>query len=177
MTDECLTDIHPDLHGINIDLKAFSDKFYKKQCGAKLEPVLNSIRKARGLGVWVEVTTLLIPGLNDSDGELKDIAGFLAGVDPGMPWHISRFHPTYRLTDIGPTPAEALHRARDIGYSSGLEICIYRQPPGRRRGKDILPRMREPADRSLRLFNKKICDKRRALFLNVNVENTRGMEG
>jgi pyruvate formate lyase activating enzyme len=130
MTDDCLTDIHPDLHGINIDLKGFTDKFYKKQCGAKLAPVLNSIRKARELGVWVEVTTLLIPGLNDSDGELKDIAEFLAGVDPGLPWHISRFHPTYRLTDIGPTPAEALHRARDIGYSSGLKYVYTGNLPG-----------------------------------------------
>jgi pyruvate formate lyase activating enzyme len=130
MTDDCLTDIHPNLHGINIDLKGFTDKFYKKQCGAKLAPVLNSIRKARELGVWVEVTTLLIPGLNDSDGELKDIAEFLAGVDPSMPWHISRFHPTYRLTDIGPTPAEALHRAKDIGYNSGLKYVYTGNLPG-----------------------------------------------
>jgi len=121
MTEECLMDIHPDLHGINIDLKAFNEKFYKEQCGARLEPVLLSIKKARELGIWVEVTTLLIPGLNDSDGELKEIAGFLAGVDPYMPWHISRFHPTYRLTDIGYTPADDIHRAKDIGYNSGLK--------------------------------------------------------
>jgi len=130
MTDDCLMDINPDLHGINIDLKGFTDKFYKKQCGASLAPVLNSIRKARELGIWVEVTTLLIPGLNDSDKELKDIAEFLAGVDPSMPWHISRFHPTYRLTDIGPTPAEAIHRAKDIGYKSGLKYVYTGNLPG-----------------------------------------------
>jgi len=130
MTDGCLTDIHPDLHGINIDLKAFSEKFYKDQCGAKLEPVLNSIKKARGLGIWVEVTTLLIPGLNDSDGELKDIAGFLAGVDPEIPWHISRFHPTYRLTDRNPTSPEDIHRAKDIGRSSGLKYVYTGNLPG-----------------------------------------------
>ena len=121
MTEECLTDAYPDLHGINIDLKAFSEKFYKEQCGARLEPVLRSIKKARELGIWVEVTTLLIPGFNDSDGELKAIAEFLASVDPEMPWHISRFHPTYRLTDISYTPEDDIHRAKDIGYKSGLK--------------------------------------------------------
>jgi len=130
MTEDCLTDINPDLHAINIDLKGFTDKFYKEQCGAKVTPVLNSIRKARELGVWVEVTTLLIPGLNDSDSELKDIAGFLAGVDPNMPWHISRFHPTYRLTDKGPTPAESIHRAKDIGYGAGLKYVYTGNLPG-----------------------------------------------
>jgi pyruvate formate lyase activating enzyme len=130
MTEECLMDIHPDLHGINIDLKAFSERFYKEQCGAKLEPVLSSIRKARELGIWVEVTTLLIPGLNDSDGELKDIAGFLAGVDPEIPWHISRFHPTYRLTDKYATSTEDIYRAKDIGFSSGLRYVYTGNLPG-----------------------------------------------
>jgi pyruvate formate lyase activating enzyme len=130
MSEECLTDIHPDLHGINIDLKAFSEKFYRSQCGAELEPVLNSIKKARELGIWVEVTTLLIPGLNDSAGELKDIAGFLAGVDPEIPWHISRFHPTYRLTDRYATPPEDIHRAKEIGCSSGLKYVYTGNLPG-----------------------------------------------
>ena len=130
MTEECLMDIHPDLHGINIDLKAFSEKFYKEQCGAKLDPVLKSIKKARELGVWVEVTTLLIPGLNDSDEELKDIAEFLAGVDPEIPWHISRFHPTYRLTETISTSPEDIHRAKDIGYNSGLKYVYTGNLPG-----------------------------------------------
>lgn len=130
MTEECLMDIHPDLHGINIDLKAFTDRFYKEQCGAKLTPVLKSIQKASELGIWVEVTTLLIPGLNDSDGELKDIAGFLAGVDPKIPWHISRFHPMYRLTNTYATPPEDIHRAKDIGYASGLKYVYTGNLPG-----------------------------------------------
>ena len=130
MTEECLMNIHPDLHGINIDLKAFSEKFYKEQCGARLAPVLNSIKKARDLGVWVEVTTLLIPGLNDSDGELRDIARFLAGVDPEIPWHISRFHPTYLLTGISHTPEEDIHRARDIGYDAGIKYVYTGNLPG-----------------------------------------------
>jgi pyruvate formate lyase activating enzyme len=130
MTEECLKEIHTYLHGINIDLKAFSKRFYRDYCGARLTPVLDSIKKAKELGIWVEVTTLLIPGMNDSDGELEDIAGFLAGVDPDIPWHISRFHPTYRLTDIGYTPAEDIHRARDIGYNSGLKYVYTGNLPG-----------------------------------------------
>jgi len=130
MTEECLKDIHPDLHGANIDLKSFTDKFYKKQCGAKLEPVLRNIETIRRMGVWLEVTTLLIPGLNDSLDELKNLAKFLAGVDSDIPWHISRFHPTYRLTDVHPTPPESIRRARDTGYEAGLKYVYTGNLPG-----------------------------------------------
>ncbi len=121
MTEECLKDIYPDLHGANVDLKSFTDKFYKEQCGAKLDPVLNTLRTMKKMGIWLEVTTLLIPGLNDSGDELKGLAKFIADLDPNIPWHISRFHPTYRLTDIHPTPPESIHRARDIGHEAGLK--------------------------------------------------------
>lgn len=121
MTRQCLEDISPDLHAANVDLKAFTEKFYKEQCGAKLEPVLRTLETMKELGVWLEVTTLLIPGLNDSKEELKDISQFLADLNPDIPWHISRFHPTYRLTDIPPTPPESIRRARDLGYEAGLK--------------------------------------------------------
>ena len=130
MTEECLNDIYPDLHAANIDLKSFTDSFYKEQCGAKLEPVLSTIRYMKKMGIWVEVTTLLIPGLNDSDEELKDLAGFLKDVDPDIPWHISRFHPTYRLTDIPPTPVERIRKAREIGYKAGLKYVYTGNVPG-----------------------------------------------
>ena len=130
MTEECLRDISPDLHGANIDLKAYNDNFYKDQCGAKLEPVLKSIETMKDLGVWLEVTTLLIPGLNDSDEELNDIARFLVEVDPGIPWHISRFHPTYRLTNVHATPPESIHRAKKIGYDAGLRYVYTGNLPG-----------------------------------------------
>jgi pyruvate formate lyase activating enzyme len=130
MTQECLEDIHPDLHAANIDLKSFSDSFYKEQCGARLKPVLSTIRNMKKMGVWIEVTTLLIPGLNDSDGELKDLAGFLADVDKEIPWHISRFHPTYRLMDIPPTPVESLRKARKIGHKAGLRYVYTGNIPG-----------------------------------------------
>jgi pyruvate formate lyase activating enzyme len=130
MTEECLKNIHPDLHGANVDLKAFSDRFYKEQCGARLAPVLKSIEKMLEMGIWVEVTTLLIPGLNDSEQELRGIADFLRQLDPGIPWHISRFHPTYRLTDVPPTPPAGLRRAREIGLEQGLQYVYTGNLPG-----------------------------------------------
>jgi len=130
MTEDCLKEISPDLHGANVDLKAFTDNFYKEQCGARLEPVLRNIETMKKMGVWVEVTTLMIPGLNDSEGELRDIAQFLKGVDSNIPWHISRFHPTYRMKDIASTPPESLRRAREIGFEEGLKYVYTGNLPG-----------------------------------------------
>ena len=130
MTEECLKDIFPDLHGANIDLKSFDDKFYREQCGAKLGPVLKTLETMKKMGVWLEVTTLLIPGLNDSPKELKGLAKFLADLDPDIPWHISRFHPTYHLTNVSPTPPESIHRAKDIGYEEGLKYVYSGNIPG-----------------------------------------------
>jgi len=130
MTEECLKEIYPDLHGANIDLKSFNNEFYKDQCGAKLEPVLKTIESMRKMGIWVEITTLLIPGLNDSSEELKGIAKFIADLDPDIPWHISRFHPTYKLTDVYPTPPESIQKARDIGYEAGLRYVYCGNLPG-----------------------------------------------
>jgi len=120
MTAEALETIQPYLDAANVDLKAFRDETYKKQCKGRLEPVLDSIRLMRRLGIWVEVTTLVVPALNDSDAELDDIARFIAGVDRDIPWHISRFHPDYQYTDAGPTPIETLRRAFAIGQRAGL---------------------------------------------------------
>jgi pyruvate formate lyase activating enzyme len=121
MSSACLDEIGRNLHAANVDLKAFNNAFYQDQCGAKLKPVLKTIEKMTDMGIWLEVTTLLIPGLNDDPKELKALAGFLAQVNPGIPWHISRYHPTYRLTHIASTPVESIRRARDIGYESGLQ--------------------------------------------------------
>ncbi|MCX6562378.1 MAG: AmmeMemoRadiSam system radical SAM enzyme [Candidatus Aminicenantes bacterium] len=120
MTAEALETIRPFLDAANVDLKAFREETYKKVCGARLEPVLDSIRRMRRLGIWVEVTTLVVPGLNDGDAELDDIARFMAGVDPDMPWHISRFHPDFKYTEAGPTPVDTLRRAFAIGKRADL---------------------------------------------------------
>ena len=121
MTAEALEAFHPNLDAANVDLKAFKDETYKKVCGARLEPVLDSIKRMRKLKIWVEVTTLVVPGLNDGEDELRDIARFLAGVDPDIPWHISRFHPDYNYTDARPTPVETLRKALAIGKAEGLK--------------------------------------------------------
>jgi pyruvate formate lyase activating enzyme len=124
MTAEALETIKPYLDACNVDLKSFREEFYHKLCQAHLEPVLESIRLMRKLGIWVEVTTLVVPGENDGDDELKDIARFIAETDPDIPWHVSRFHPDYKLTDKKATPVETLRRAYAIGKSEGLRY-IY----------------------------------------------------
>ena len=130
MTKECLEQIHPHLHAANVDLKSFSDKFYKDMCKARLQPVLDTICTMKRQGIWVEVTTLIIPGKNDSREELRDIAKFLVELDPGIPWHVSRFHPTYRLTDVPPTPPRTVRMAREIGYETGLRYVYTGNLPG-----------------------------------------------
>jgi len=112
MTPEALREISPYLDGINIDLKAFTDSFYKEICGGRLTPVLENIKLAKELGIWVEVTTLIIPTLNDSKDELQQIAKFIGDIDKNIPWHISQFYPTYKLTEQPRTPIETLHMAR-----------------------------------------------------------------
>ena len=124
MTENSLETIRPYLDACNVDLKSFSEDFYKRMCQARLEPVLHSIKIMKKLGIWVEVTTLIMPGQNDSDGELKQIAEFIASVGPQIPWHISRFHPDYKYLDSMPTPTETLKRARCIGKEAGLRY-IY----------------------------------------------------
>ena len=119
-TSETLDLLEGHLDAANVDLKSFSDAFYRQNCQGRLKPVLEGIEKAHGLGIWLEITTLLIPGLNDSEAELRDVARFLAGLSPAIPWHISRFHPTYQMTDRPATSVKALIRAREIGMEAGL---------------------------------------------------------
>jgi pyruvate formate lyase activating enzyme len=108
------------LDGANVDLKSFSEKTYKEVCGGHLQPVLDTIARMVRAGVWVEVTTLVVPGLNDSDAELADIASFLASVSRSIPWHVSAFHPDFRMRDRPATPAATLSRALDAGRRAGL---------------------------------------------------------
>jgi len=130
MTAAVSRHLAPVLAGINIDIKSFTDKFYKQVCKARLAPVLDNVRLLRELGVWVEITTLLIPGLNDSNEELTEIARFIKAVDPAMPWHVTAFHPTYKMTDRPPTPAASLRRAREIGRAAGLRFVYEGNIPG-----------------------------------------------
>jgi len=121
-SDEALEKLKGLIDAMNIDLKAFTDEFYQKMCNAKLQPVLDTIKKAHGLGIWVEITTLIIPGENDSDKELSGIAEFIASVNKNIPWHVTAFHPEYKLQDAPPTSITALHKAYDIGKKAGLNF-------------------------------------------------------
>jgi pyruvate formate lyase activating enzyme len=130
MSDKVIGMLAPVVTAINIDLKSFSDSFYRKVCGARLAPVLAAITRFRELGVWVEVTTLVIPGMNDSEEELAGIASFLAGIDRSIPWHVTGFYPTYKMTGVPPTGPEILARARQIGFDGGLEYVYSGNRPG-----------------------------------------------
>lgn len=108
------------IDAINIDLKSSNDKFYQKVAQARLKPVLENIKRFYGDGVWVEVTTLLIPGENDSKKELKQIADFIKSVSPSIPWHVTSFHPDYKMLSKSATPYEKIKEARIIGKEAGL---------------------------------------------------------
>lgn len=136
MTQEALETISDYLDACNVDLKSFNNYFYKEVCHGRLRPVLNSIRSMKGLGIWVEVTTLIIPEKNDDDAELQGIAEFIAGVSPDIPWHISRFHPGHEYGDSYPTPAETLRKAYKIGKDAGLRFIYIGNLPGQE--KDTL---------------------------------------
>jgi pyruvate formate lyase activating enzyme len=120
-TPEAIDLLRPYLDAANVDLKSFDDGFYRKLCGARLAPVLEALKAYRAAGVWVEVTTLVIPGHNDDEGELRALAGWIAAeLGPETPWHISRFFPAHKMIDVPPTPLETLRRAADIGGEAGL---------------------------------------------------------
>ncbi len=131
MTAEAFELVAPFLDAANVDLKAYTDEFYRTYCGARLSPVKETLVRMKRAGVMVEVTTLIIPGLNDDPGLLEDLARFLV-VELGRetPWHISRFHPTYRLTDRGVTPGKTLVAARRIGIEAGLYHVYIGNIPG-----------------------------------------------
>jgi pyruvate formate lyase activating enzyme len=130
MTREMLDDMHPLLGAANVDLKTFSEKTYKQIIKGDLKGVLDSIEYMKHLGVWLEITTLIIPGMNDSTEEITSIAKFIAGVDPSIPWHISRFYPHYKTSDNQPTSIEKLSGAYEIGKSEGLHYIYLGNVPG-----------------------------------------------
>ncbi|NYT02772.1 MAG: AmmeMemoRadiSam system radical SAM enzyme [Methanosarcinales archaeon] len=129
MSQEAVLAISPYLDAVNVDLKGDSG-FYRQVCGAELEPVKQNIRLLWDLGIWVEVTTLVIPGYNDSEDQLREIARFLASVDRDMPWHVTAFYPTYKLRDARRTSAGDLRRALQAGREAGLRYVYAGNIPG-----------------------------------------------
>ena len=126
-----LEKIAPYLDAVNVDLKGFTEDFYREVAGARLQGVLDTLRDYRRLGIWLEVTTLLIPGHNDADEELRALAGFICNeLGAQVPWHVTAFYPTYKMLDVPPTPVETLRRARQIGLEAGLRYVYEGNVPG-----------------------------------------------
>lgn len=131
MTEEMLDKFHPYLDAANVDLKAFRDETYRRFVGARLQPVLDTLKTMKRLGIWLEVTTLVIPGVNDDPEELRDAADFVAKeLGPATPWHISRFFPAYKMQDVPLTPMDTLRRAYEIGLAAGLHYVYVGNIPG-----------------------------------------------
>ena len=131
MTEASATALAEFIDADNLDLKSMRDDFYRKVCKARLQPVLDTITRLKQLGVWVEVTTLVIPGHNDSEAELTEIAHFIKGVSPAIPWHVTAFHPTFKMMDRPATPVATLVRAREIGLAAGLRYVYVGNIPGK----------------------------------------------
>ncbi|MEW6042230.1 MAG: AmmeMemoRadiSam system radical SAM enzyme, partial [Elusimicrobiota bacterium] len=118
------------LDAANVDLKFFNNETYKTLCGGALEPVLHSIKMLYNYNIWIEITTLIIPGINDSEKELTQIAEFISSVSPNIPWHISRFHPDYKMLDREWTSLETLNNAYRIAKRVGLKYIFLGNVPG-----------------------------------------------
>jgi pyruvate formate lyase activating enzyme len=127
---ENLEKFHKYMDAINIDIKGYTEEFYSQICGAKLKPVLENVKRCHKLGIWTEITTLLIPGENDSDKEIFGIAEFIKSISPDIPWHVTAFYPNYKMTGVPPTPPDTLLRAYNIGMKAGLKYVYTGNIPG-----------------------------------------------
>jgi len=129
-TPQVLEYLRPWVDLYKVDLKSFEDRHYR-QLGGRMQPILDAIRRLHEMGFWVEIVTLVIPGFNDSDGELKRMAEFLAGVSPDIPWHLTAFHRDYKMTEPEDTSSRTLVRAAGIGKAAGLRFVYAGNLPGR----------------------------------------------
>jgi pyruvate formate lyase activating enzyme len=129
--EKALREVLPLLSAIKVDLKSFREDFYRDQVRGQLEPVLKALEVIREVGVWLEIVVLLVPTLNDSAAEIRDLSKWVhSHLGPDVPVHFTRFHPTYRLTDLPPTPVSSLERAWDIGREAGLNYVYLGNVPG-----------------------------------------------
>jgi pyruvate formate lyase activating enzyme len=130
MTREMLDDCRGLMDAANVDLKAFTEKFYKRHCKARLDGVLDTLKYMKQLGIWLEVTTLLIPTLNDSMDEVRELIRFIRDeLGASTPWHVSRFFPQYKEKSLPPTAVEALRKVRQMGIEEGLEYVYTGNVP------------------------------------------------
>jgi len=128
-TPQVLEYLRPWVDLYKVDLKSFDDRRYH-ELGGRIQPILDSIARIHAMGFWLEVVTLVVPGFNDSDSELRAIATFLAGISPDIPWHVTAFHPDYKMIGPGATPASTLRRAASIGHAAGLRYVYAGNIPG-----------------------------------------------
>jgi pyruvate formate lyase activating enzyme len=129
-TPQVLEFLQPWIDLYKVDLKSFDDRHYR-ELGGRLQPILDTIRTLHGMGIWLEIVTLLIPGFNDSDDELRKLTAFLADVSPDIPWHVTAFHQDYKMTSPADTRPEDLLRAATIGRAAGLRYIYAGNLPGR----------------------------------------------
>ncbi len=128
-TPEVLEYLRPHMSLYKVDLKSFDDKHYR-QLGCTLKNVLESVERIHAMGYWLEIVTLVIPGFNHSEDELRQMAAFLANISPDIPWHVTAFHPDYKMQETGRTQVETLLRAYDIGKEAGLRYVYPGNVPG-----------------------------------------------
>jgi pyruvate formate lyase activating enzyme len=129
-TPQVLEYIRPWVDLYKVDLKSFDDRHYR-QLGGRIEPILDTIRSLHSMGIWLEIVTLLIPGFNDSDDELRRLTEFVASISPDIPWHVTAFHQDYKMNDPANTRPQDLMRAAKIGRESGLHFVYTGNLPGR----------------------------------------------
>ena len=123
MSEDFLLPLRRRVNAVNVDLKSFSDDFYRDYCGGRLQPVLDNLKAIRDMGWWLEVTTLIIPGCNDSEAELRYMAAFVHDeLGPDTPWHLSAFHGAYLMAGHPSTPLSRLEEAWSIGREAGLHF-------------------------------------------------------
>jgi pyruvate formate lyase activating enzyme len=138
--EQPLRDVLPLLSAVKVDLKAFTETFYRDQVRGKLEPVLKSLQIIHQSGVWLEIVVLLVPTLNDSAAEIREMTKWIAAtLGPDVPVHFTRFHPTYRLTDLPPTPVATLEQAWNIGREAGLHYVYLGNVPGHAGENTVCP--------------------------------------
>lgn len=130
-TPEVIDYLKPWLDGYKIDLKSMQDRHYRRELGGVLQHVLDTIKRVYEAGIWLEVLTLVVPGFNDSNDELWDAANYIRSVSPDIPWHVTAFHPDYKMMDPPPTTAATLQRAAEIGVEAGLRYVYSGNLPGR----------------------------------------------
>ena len=130
-TPEVIDALKPWLDGYKIDLKTMQDKHYRRELGGVLQHVLDTIKRVHEAGIWLEVLTLVIPGFNDSNEELWDAASYIRSISPDIPWHVTAFHPDYKMTDPPRTSSATLLRAAEIGAEAGLNYVYAGNLPGR----------------------------------------------